>query len=115
MPLAAVLNPFDAHGNLPYTGITMKTPPSVARLEARLPSGVHALLKRAAAVQGRTLTDFVVTAAREAACKIIEEDQIIRLSINDQRRIARAILSPPAPARALTKAFQRHRDLFGPQ
>ena len=38
---------------------------TTARLEARLPADVHALLKRAAEVQGRTLTDFVVTAARD--------------------------------------------------
>jgi len=84
-----------------------------ARLEARLPNEVHILLKRAAEIQGRTLTDFVVTASRQAACKTIEEAQIIRLSVDDQRRIARAILNPPAPTPALKKAFRRHRDLFG--
>jgi uncharacterized protein (DUF1778 family) len=84
-----------------------------ARLEARLPHEVHVLLKRAAEIQGRTLTDFVVTAARQAACKTIEETQILRLSVEDQRQIAQAILNPAAPAPALKKAFRRHRDLFG--
>jgi uncharacterized protein (DUF1778 family) len=84
-----------------------------ARLEARLPIHVHALLKRAAEIQGRTLTNFVVSAAREAACKTIEQTEIIRLSVEDPRQIAKAILKPPAPAKALKKAFQRHRDLFG--
>ena len=51
-----------------------------ARLEARLPNDVHALLKRAAQIQGRTLADLVVTAALEAACRAIEETQIIRVS-----------------------------------
>jgi uncharacterized protein (DUF1778 family) len=87
--------------------------PTTARLEARLPNDVHALLKRAAEIQGRTLTDFVVTAAREAACRTIEETGIIRLSIEDQRRIAKAILNPPAPTAALKRAFRRHRELFG--
>ena len=44
-----------------------------ARLEARLPAEVHALLKRAAEMQGRTLTDFVVTAARDAAFRALGE------------------------------------------
>jgi hypothetical protein len=44
-----------------------ETPQTTARLEARLPNDVHALLKRAAEIEGRTLTDFVVSAAREAA------------------------------------------------
>lgn len=87
--------------------------PVTARLEARLPVDVHALLKRAAEIQGRTLTDFVVTAAREAAARAVEEAGIIRLSLEDQRQIANAILKPPAPTRALRRAFKRHRDLFG--
>ncbi len=86
---------------------------SPARLEARLPASVHALLKRAAEIQGRTLTDFVVTAAHEAACRAIEETEIIRLSLEDQRRVSEAILNPPEPTPALRRAFQRHRDLFG--
>lgn len=45
----------------------MSTPPTTARLEARITPEVHALLKRAAELQGRTLTDFVVSAAQEAA------------------------------------------------
>ena len=84
-----------------------------ARLEARLPADVHALLKRAAEIEGRTLTDFVVTAAREAACRTIEETDILRLSVEDQRQIAEAILNPPSPTPALRRAFKRRRELFG--
>jgi uncharacterized protein (DUF1778 family) len=84
-------------------------------LEARLPADVHALLKRAAEIQGRTLSDFVVTAAREAACRAVEEAGIIRLSVEDQRQIAEAILNPPKPVPALRRAFKRRRQLFGPE
>lgn len=87
--------------------------PATARLEARLPSEVHALLKRAAEIQGRTLSDFVVSAAREAACRTIEEAEIIRLSLEGQRRLAELLLNPPRPAPALKKAFRRRRELFG--
>jgi uncharacterized protein (DUF1778 family) len=86
---------------------------TTARLEARLPMEVMMRLKRASEIQGRTLTDFVVAAADEAACRAIEQTEIIRLSIEDQRQIAEAILNPPAPAKALKKAAKRHRDLFG--
>jgi uncharacterized protein (DUF1778 family) len=86
---------------------------TTARLEARLPNEVHALLKRAAEIEGRSLTDFVVSAAREAACRTIEQTEIIRLSAEGQRQIADAILNPPAPTAALIKAFRRHRELFG--
>lgn len=84
-----------------------------ARLEARLPIDVHALLKRAAEIEGRTLTDFVVSAAREAACRTIEATEIIRLSAEDQRQIAEALLNPPEATPALKKAFKRRRKLFG--
>jgi uncharacterized protein (DUF1778 family) len=88
---------------------------TTARLEARLPNEVLARLKRAAEIQGRTLTDFVVAAADEAACKAIEQTEIIRLSLQDQRKIAEAILNPPEPTPALMRAWQHHRDLFGPE
>ena len=86
---------------------------SIARLEARLTQTVMARLKRAAEIQGRTVTDFVVAAADEAACRAIQETEIIRLSLDAQRQIAAAILNPPAPSRALRKAAARYRELFG--
>ena len=86
---------------------------TTARLEARLPNDVLKRLKRAAEIQGRTLTDFVVAAADEAACRAIERTEIIRLSIEDQRQIVAALLKPPKPNPALKRAFQRRRKLLG--
>lgn len=91
----------------------MSSAAAPARLEARLPNDVMARLKRAAEIQGRTLTDFVVAAADEAACRTIEQTEIIHLSLEDQRQLAEAILNPPEPNEALKKAAQRHRELFG--
>ncbi len=98
---------------MPYIVSMKPMHPTSSRLEARLPVDVHALLKRAAAIEGRTLTDFVVSAAREAACRTITETDVILLSIEDQQRLAEAIFNPPEPVRALRRAFQKHRDLFG--
>jgi uncharacterized protein (DUF1778 family) len=92
----------------------MKKPKSqTARLEARLPAHIHAMLKRAAEIQGRTLTDFVVAASSEAARQTIETTEIIRLSVEDQRLFAESILNPPEPTAALYRAFEKHRELFG--
>ena len=54
---------------MPYTGLMKSETMTLtnARLEARLPIEVMVRLKRAAEIQGRTLTDFVVAAADEAA------------------------------------------------
>ena len=80
----------------------------IARLEARLPASVYALLKRAAELKGRSITDFVVNAAQDAALRVIEDNGIIRLSAEDQARFAEALLNPPAPNAALKRAMSRH-------
>ena len=85
---------------------------TTARLEARLPMEVHALLKRAAEMEGRTLTDFVVTAARDAALRTIADTEVVRLSLEDQQRIAEAMLNPPLPTDSLRRAFQRRESLL---
>ena len=44
-----------------------------ARLEARIAPEALAVVKRAAELEGRSVSDFVVSAAQEAARKTIEE------------------------------------------
>ena len=83
-----------------------------ARIEARIAPEALAIVKRAAEIQGRSVSDFVVAAAQEAAQRAIEETQVIRLSVEDQRAFAEAILHPPAPTPALRRAFRRHRELI---
>ncbi len=95
-----------AYGILPYAiGMTKS---DTARLEARLPASVYATLKRAAELKGRTLTDFVVSAAHEAARKAIEEEEIIRLSAEDQQTLVLALLNPPKPNDVLRRARSTH-------
>ena len=81
---------------------------STARLEARISTDLHSMLKRAAELQGRTMTDFVVAAAHRA----IEQAEVIRLSLADQECFAQALLSPPKPAPALERAFTRRSKLL---
>lgn len=89
----------------------MPSATSTARLEARISTELHAMLKRAAEIQGRTMTDFVVSAVQEAAQRAIEQAEVIRLSQADSQRFAEALLSPPPPAPALERAFERRRRL----
>jgi len=90
----------------------MPTPTAIARLEARISADLHALLKRAAEIQGRTMTDFVVSAVQEAARQAIEQAEVVRLSRADQEFFAQALLSPPRPAAALRRARGRRRKLL---
>lgn len=82
-----------------------------ARLEARITPNLQALLRRAAEIEGRSVTDFVVSAVQEAAERRIEQAQVMRLSLEDQKAFVNAILNPPEPTAALKQAFQRHREL----
>ncbi len=90
----------------------MRSATSTARLEARISTELHAMLKRAAEIQGRSMTDFVVSAVQEAAQRAIEQGEVVRLSMADSERFAQALLSPPDPSPALERAFARRRKLL---
>jgi uncharacterized protein (DUF1778 family) len=84
------------------------------RLQARIAPEALAVVKRAAELEGRSVSDFVVAAAHAAAQRAIEDAQIIRLSVEDQRRFAEAIIDPPPPNEALRRAAQAHHRLVAP-
>jgi uncharacterized protein (DUF1778 family) len=83
-----------------------------ARIEARIAPDALAIVKRAAEIQGRSVSDFVVAAAHEAAQRIIEETHLIRLSVEEQRRFVDLLLNPPEPSPALLRAKESHDRLI---
>jgi uncharacterized protein (DUF1778 family) len=83
-----------------------------ARIEARIAPDTLAVVKRAAEIEGRSVSDFVVAAARDAAHRTIEESHLIRFSLEDQRRFVELLLDPPAPAPALERAKSAHARLI---
>lgn len=82
-----------------------------SRIEARIAPDALAVVQRAAEIQGRSISDFVVAAAEDAANRTIEQAHIIRLSLEDQRRFAEAIINPPAPNKALRRAANAYKAL----
>ncbi|MEO5345055.1 MAG: DUF1778 domain-containing protein [Magnetococcus sp. YQC-9] len=82
------------------------------RLETRISPETLLLVKRAAEIQGRSVSDFVVQAARDAACRTLEEVQIIRVCLEDQQAILAAMTSPPVVEPALERAMRRHAEWF---
>lgn len=89
-----------------------KGAPRTARVEARIAPEALAVVKRAAEMQGRSVSDFVVSAAYDVAKRTIEEAQILRLSMEDQLIFAQAILEPPPAGDGLARAARSHRRLF---
>ncbi|MCL2659275.1 MAG: DUF1778 domain-containing protein [Acidobacteriaceae bacterium] len=88
---------------------------STARLEARISADLHLTLKRAAELQGRTVTDFVVAVVQDAAHRVIRQAEVVRLSLVDQERFAQALLAPSRPSPALKRAFARRKKLLRPE
>jgi len=82
-----------------------------SRLEARITRDALAVVRRAAEIQGRSVSDFVVAAAQEAAQKTVTEIEIVRLSRAAQENFVGLLLNPAPLAPALKKAFERHRAL----
>lgn len=86
-------------------------PNRTARIEARIAPEALSYVRRAAELQGRSVSDFVVAAAQEVARRTIEEAQIIRLSVEDQQRFFELLLNPPPVAPALERAKEAHNRL----
>ena len=88
-------------------------PPRGARLEARVSSAQKSLLQRAASLSGRTLSEFVVASAQDAATRVIEEHESIRLTRAEQTAFVRALLDPPAPSQRLQTAAAAYKQRLG--
>lgn len=84
-----------------------------ARLEARISLEQKAVLQQAAALSGRSLSEFVVASAQEAAKRLIQEHETIRLSRSEQVAFVTALLNPPAPSKRLRQAAAAYRKQMG--
>lgn len=88
----------------------VQSSPASARLEARISHEAKALVQKAADLEGRTLTDFVISTVQAAAYQVIERHQTLKLSLEDSEAFVAAILNPPEPNDALKAAALRHQQ-----
>jgi len=82
------------------------------RLQIRVSSERRDVLERAATLTGRTLTEFVLDSAEQAAVRTIEERQILHLTKQDSEFLVATLLNPPEPNPRLRQAAARYRDLM---
>lgn len=80
-----------------------------ARLEARITTEQKTLIERAAAYQGRSVSDFLVHTVHEAAKAVVEEHEILRLNQAQSRALVETLLNPPPPNHALQRAAEEYR------
>lgn len=83
------------------------------RLEARVTVAQKRLIEHAAALQGRTVTDFVLTSVQEAAHRAIEEQQWVELSVRDSEAFARALMNPEPVNARLRETVRQYRKATG--
>src|ERR1700733_14942163 len=82
-------------------------------LGARVTAEHNRLIERAAALQGRTLTDFVLTSVQDAARRAIEEHQQLELSVRDSQAFVDALLNPKPVNDRLRDTVRRYREATG--
>lgn len=83
------------------------------RLEARVTAEQKMLIEHAAALQGRTVTDFVLTSVQDAARRAIEELQQFELSVRDSHAFVDALLNPKPVNDRLRDTVRRYREATG--
>jgi len=85
------------------------------RIVARVSATQKQLFQRAAALQGRTLTDFLIASAQEAAHRTIRDQQVIALGARDSAAFVAGLLNPPPVNDRLRETIRRHAALTSPK
>ncbi len=85
--------------------------PKYDRLAARVTPEQKALIQRAANLEGRSLTDYVIASAEAAARETIQVHEVLRLSVQGAKQFFDAIQNSPEPNERLLAAADRYRKL----
>jgi uncharacterized protein (DUF1778 family) len=83
------------------------------RLEARVTADQKRLIERAAALQGRSVTDFVLASLQDAARRAIQEHQQLDLSARDSEAFVDALLNPNPINDRLRDTVRQYRKATG--
>jgi uncharacterized protein (DUF1778 family) len=82
------------------------------RLEARVTREQKLLIERAAELEGRSITDFVVASAASAAKQVIQDHEVLKLTAKDREVFVQALLKPATPTDKLRQAARRYKEAF---
>ena len=83
------------------------------RFDARLNQQQKLLIQRAADLEGRTMTDFVLHSAEAAAERTVHARAMLILTVQETQTFVDAILRPAAPGPVLRKAVRHYRQKLG--
>lgn len=82
------------------------------QLRLKMTPEFRSLLERAAALEGRTVNEFAVSALTRTARAVVQNGDLIPLSKAAQEAFAQALIDPPPPNEALVRAVVRERQMF---
>ena len=88
---------------------TTNRTPKAARIETRVSQEQKELIERAAAVSGRTVSEFVLTHVEVAAKKVIDEHEKLQLDQTQSKILVDALLSPKKPNKKLKLVMEDYR------
>lgn len=80
-----------------------------ARLEIRVTPDQKELIEQAAAINDRSTTDFVFSAAQEAANRTLREYDQMSLTKRDREAFVATLIEAPAPSDRLKAAARRYK------
>ena len=83
-----------------------------ARLNVRLRHDIKDRIEKAAAIRGKSLTEFAVAALTDVADDVLQHHQMTQLSDRDRDRFLALLDAPPRPNAALKRAAKTHRRLI---
>ncbi len=84
-------------------------PVKTYRFDARLNEEQKLLIQRAACLEGRSMTDFVLYSAETAARRTIERRAMLILTARETEAFANFILRPAAARPVLRRAAREYR------
>ncbi len=83
------------------------------RLDARVTPDEKRVIETAASIRGISVTDLLRTSARDAAMRIIRENEVLTLSERDSKAFVEALMNPPKPNKKLLRAAKRFMEEVG--
>ncbi len=89
---------------MPRTALT-----NSERLNLRLNPTAKQRIEQAAAFEGTTVSNFIVSSALATAERTIREHETMVLSRRDAEGFLEAVLNPPRPSPELREALDEHR------
>lgn len=81
-----------------------------ARVDFRLPPAAHEKIKKAALLNGQSLSEFAASVLVREADALLARQQTVELSERDWAQFSALMRNPPAPTAAATRQAQRYAD-----